>query len=36
MGETVPPQDHNDAPWVDEVWQAVQPLGKRKPKNLPK
>mmetsp|Transcript_40172 Transcript_40172/g.46209 ORF Transcript_40172/g.46209 Transcript_40172/m.46209 type:complete len:860 (+) Transcript_40172:168-2747(+) len=27
MGETVPPQDHNDAPWVDEVWQAVQPLG---------
>jgi len=27
MGETVPPQDHNNAPWVDEVWQAVQPLG---------
>lgn len=27
MGETVPPQDHAKAPWVDEVWQAVQPLG---------
>jgi len=27
MGETVPPQDHTDAPWVDEVWQAVQPVG---------
>jgi len=27
MGETVPPQDHNNAPWVDEVWQAVQPVG---------
>lgn len=27
MGETVPPQDHTNAPWVDEVWQAVQPLG---------
>eukprot|EP00531_Pseudo-nitzschia_arenysensis_P009193 CAMPEP_0116115578 /NCGR_PEP_ID=MMETSP0329-20121206/579_1 /TAXON_ID=697910 /ORGANISM="Pseudo-nitzschia arenysensis, Strain B593" /LENGTH=759 /DNA_ID=CAMNT_0003609015 /DNA_START=23 /DNA_END=2299 /DNA_ORIENTATION=- len=27
MGETVPPQEHNNAPWVDEVWQAVQPLG---------
>ena len=26
-GETVPPQDHNQAPWVDEVWQQVQPLG---------
>ena len=27
MGETVPPQDHTNAPWVAEVWQAVQPLG---------
>ena len=27
MGETVPPQDHDKAPWVDEVWQQVQPLG---------
>ncbi len=27
MGETVPPQEHTNAPWVDEVWQAVQPLG---------
>ena len=27
MGETVPPQNHDKAPWVDEVWQAVQPLG---------
>lgn len=27
MGETVPPQEHANAPWVDEVWQAVQPLG---------
>ena len=27
MGETVPPQDHTNAPWVDEVWQQVAPLG---------
>ena len=27
MGETVPPQEHPEAPWVDEVWQAVTPLG---------
>jgi hypothetical protein len=27
MGETVPPQRHTNAPWVDEVWQAVTPLG---------
>ena len=27
MGETVPPQKHDNAPWVDEVWQQVQPLG---------
>lgn len=23
MGETVPPQNHDKAPWVDEVWQSV-------------
>ena len=23
MGETVPPQKHNQAPWIDEVWQSV-------------
>lgn len=22
-GETVPPQEHDDAPWIDEVWQQV-------------
>jgi hypothetical protein len=27
MGETVPQQDLANAPWVDDVWQAVQPLG---------
>ena len=27
MGETVPPQENTNAPWIDEVWQAVQPLG---------
>ena len=27
MGETVPPQAHANAPWVDEVWQNVAPLG---------
>ncbi|CAM9499633.1 unnamed protein product [Ectocarpus fasciculatus] len=23
LGETVPPQKHNEAPWIDEVWQLV-------------
>jgi hypothetical protein len=23
MGETVPPQEHAEAPWIDEVWQTV-------------
>ena len=23
VGETVPPQEHDNAPWVDEVWQSV-------------
>jgi hypothetical protein len=23
MGETVPPQNHDEAPWIDEVWQSV-------------
>jgi hypothetical protein len=27
MGETVPPQQQNGAPWIDEVWQNVQHLG---------
>ena len=32
MGETVPPQSHPEAPWVDEVWQSVSvDLSKNKP-----
>ena len=27
MGETVPPQDNDNAPFINEVWQNVQPLG---------
>ena len=27
MGETVPPQARTNSPWIDEVWQAVQPVG---------
>jgi hypothetical protein len=23
MGETVPPQRHDESPWIDEVWQSV-------------
>jgi hypothetical protein len=35
MGETVPPQKHDQAPWIDEVWQSVSVDGAQNAPHAP-